>query len=147
MIWGEVINSVRSLHLKLVQEFGVDPKVFTRDIELNLSGIPFPESEDDFEEWDELPLPPELTDVIPLNSVERALVEGPILPIQKVKFHSKSEIDTLFGAILRLEKEWCEKAKILSADKLLFIENDCTLQALRLSAKAGLSRLSAVKSV
>ncbi len=147
MIWGEVINSVRSLHLKLVQEFGLDPKHFLRDVDLNLSGIPFPESEDDFEEWSEFPLPESLTDVIPLHSVERALVEGPILPIQKVRFHSKNDVDMLFGAILRLEKEWMDKTKTTSADKLLFIENDCTLQALRVSAKAGLSKLSAVRSI
>ena len=138
MIWGEVINSVRNLHLKLHQEFSLDPKLFLKDVELqSAADFPFPNAEDDFDEWDEYSIPPELADVIPLHSVERALIEGPILPIQKVKFQSKNEIDSLFGSILRLEKEWCEKTKTASPDKILFIENDCTLQALRISAKAG----------
>lgn len=111
------------------------------------SGFPFPEAEDDFDEWTEIELAPEIQDVIPLHSVERVLIEGPILPIQKIKFHSKNEIDALFGSILRLEKEWCEKTKIASPDKILFIENDCTLQALRIAGKAGFNKLTALRSV
>jgi hypothetical protein len=147
MIWGEVVNSVRNLHLKLHQEFAIDPKLFLKDVEINGLDFPFPEAEDDFDEWQEIELEASIQDIIPLHSVERVLIEGPILPIQKVKFHSKNEIDTLFGSILRMEKEWCEKNKISSPDKILFIENDCTLQALRIAAKAGFNKLAAVRSV
>ena len=146
MIWGEVINGVRGLHLKLIKDFAVDPKTFLKDQELRIEGFPYPEAKDDFDEWDEFPLEADLQDVIPLHPVERVLIEGSILPIQKVSFHSKNEIDVLFGSILRLEKEWLEKLRLDSPDKLQFVENDCAVQALRISTKAGFSKLSAVKS-
>lgn len=146
MIWGEVINSVRSLHLKLVQEFSLDPKLLTKDIELTPANFPYPEALDDFDEWNEIAIEPELQDLIPLHSVERVLIEGPILPIQKVSFHSKNEIDQLFAAVLRLEKEWLEKTRTLNPTLVQFIENDCSLQSLRISSLAGFKKLSSISS-
>ena len=145
MIWGEVINSVRRIHFDLVAEFGVPLKAFTDDAELTLEEIPFPQSIDDFDEWDELPLPPELADILPLAPVERALLEGPLLPIQQVRFEAIRTIETLFASILRLEKSWLEKRNLSSEDKIRFLENSCAVQSLKLSVKAGFNRLTPMK--
>lgn len=145
MIWGEVINSVRKLHMDLLQEFTLSPQLFTQDIELPADFVVFPEAIDDFDEWEELPLPPELQDVVPLHPVERALIEGPLLPIQLVRFRSKREIETLFSSISALEKCWLEKARTLSPDKVQFIETFCSVQALKTAVRAGFRPLQPAK--
>ncbi len=145
MIWGEIVNSVRSLHSSFFREFSLDPKLSTQDVELTSTrNLQFPELIDDFDEWDEF-IPEEgLEDIIPLHPVERALVEGPLMPIQKIHFHSKNEIDILFASILSLEKEWCEKVKLASPDRFQFIENALVVQALKTSKRSGFIKLSTV---
>jgi hypothetical protein len=145
MIWGEIINSVRKLHLDLLQEFSIAPKLLTEDVELPANLVAFPEAVDDFDEWEELPLPPELQDVVPLHPVERALIEGPLLPIQLVRFRSKREIENLFSSIATLEKCWLEKTRSLSPDKTHFIETFCSVQALKTAVRAGFRPLQPAK--
>ena len=51
MIWGEVINLVRHIHLGLLQEFSLEPTLLMKDIELKgASDFVFPDAVDDFEE-------------------------------------------------------------------------------------------------
>jgi hypothetical protein len=145
MIWGEVINSVRSLHRDFVEEFSVDPKAFTRDLEWPDAGLPFPVGLDDFDEWEEPELAPELTDLLPLHPVERSLVEGPLLPIQKIRFTGKDEIDRLFGSILNLEKHWFQQTGNSTPDRIQYLENFLAVQALKLSVRAGFGRIASVK--
>ncbi len=145
MIWGEVINSVRKLHLDLIQEFSISPKLLAQDLELPWDRIAFPEAVDDFDEWEELPLPSELQDLIPLHPVERALIEGPLLPIQLVRFRSKREVESLFSAISSLEKDWLQKTRTFSPDKAQFIETFCSVQALKTSVRAGFRPLQPAK--
>jgi len=147
MIWGEVINSIRQLHLDLVQEFSLDPALYTRDIEITPIPIPFPEYLDDFEEWDELSVPSELQDLLPLHPVERALIEGPLLPIQIIKFKNPREIELLFAAVLGLEKSWLDQNKKLSPDKIKFMESFFSVQTLKLSVRAGFQKLATTKDV
>ncbi|NDG85526.1 MAG: hypothetical protein EBX52_10910 [Proteobacteria bacterium] len=147
MIWGDVINAVRKIHLDLVQECSVPPALVSKDLELAPAEIPFPEAVDDFDEWEETPLPAELQDVIPLHSVERALVEGPVLPIQHVRFVSSSGIESLFASVLALEKDWLTRAKLLTPDRVRFLENAIAVQALKLSVRAGFRSLKPMKEI
>ena len=131
MIWGELINQIRNLHLELLDQFSILPIIFTRDIELNTTGFPFPSFADDFDEWEQPALPNKILEALEFHSVERALLEGPLLPIQKVVMNEESW-DILFQAILQLEKEWLEKSKIFTPEKLSFIEQNLRAKFLQL---------------
>ena len=145
MIWGEIINSVRKIHLDLASDYGLDPALFTRDIELSSMGVPYPRSLDDFEEWDEFSLPRELQDLLPLHPVERALIEGPLLPIHLIEFQSPEEIHSLYRSILLLERDWLEKTRTSTPENLKFIESQCHAWALRMTVRAGFRKLSPTK--
>ncbi len=145
MIWGEVINALRSLHRDLVVEFSVPPTRYAEDRELQRDLVAFPAALDDFDEWIEPTLEENLSDLIPLHPVERVLVEGPLLPIQKIEFSSKAEIDALFASIISLEKEWFEKSGLVSTDKIQYTENFLVVQALKLSVRAGFGKITALK--
>ncbi len=145
MIWGEIINPVRKLHLELAREFSIPHALLAKDIELDPSGIPFPEAVDDFDEWQEIPLPAEMQDLIPLHPVERVLLEGPLLPIQLVRFESASAIERLFAAILSLEKEWLRQHRLLTPDKIRFLENFSAATALKLSIRAGFQKIKPIQ--
>jgi len=145
MIWGEVINALRNLHRDLVVEFSVPPARYSEDRELKRDSVVFPEALDDFDEWIEPPLEEALAELIPLHPVERVLVEGPLLPIQKISFSSKGEIDALFAAIIALEKDWFQKAGLVSSDKIQYVENFLVVQALKLSVRAGFGKITALK--
>lgn len=145
MIWGDLINPVRKLHLLFVQEFSMDPTLYTRDIELNGIPVPFPDFIDDFDEWDETRLPADLQDLLPLHPVERALIEGPLLPIQIIKLKNAQEIDSLFAAILSLERAWMIKSATFSEDKMKFAETFFAAEGLKLSNRAGFKRIQALK--
>jgi hypothetical protein len=145
MIWGEVINALRNLHRDLVVEFSVPPALFSEDRELQREIVVFPAALDDFDEWIEPVFEEPLAELIPLHPVERVLVEGPLLPIQKIKFASKAEIDALFASMISLEKEWFTKCGIASLDKTQYIENFLVVQALKLSVRAGFGKFAALK--
>jgi len=145
MIWGEVINAVRKLHLDLIRDFQVPQALCTRDLELPEGILPFPRAIDDFDEWEEEPLPADLQDLLPLHPVERTLIEGPLLPIQRVEFETREEIERLFAAILTLEKSWLSQNRLETVDRIGFIENFCTIQTLKFSVRAGFRMLSALK--
>jgi hypothetical protein len=145
MIWGEVINAVRSLHLELMDQFQLQPKVFTQDIELeSAKNFSFPESTENFEEWEWITLPEAVQEALELHPVERALIEGPLLPIEGVRFRDAAQLQGLYEAVFSLEKEWLEKARIASPDKTLVLEQSLKLKWLKLQTRAGLNRLKAV---
>jgi hypothetical protein len=145
MIWGEVVNSVRSIHLGLLEECGVDPQHLLKDVDLKGRELfAFPEAIDDFEDWNEFVPAQALEDILPLHPVERVILEGPLLPIQKIKFNSSREVDTLFSSILALEKEWAEALKLMNPKTQTFLERMCGTQALRLSTRAGFRKLGTV---
>lgn len=143
MIWGEFINLVRSTHRDFIAEFRVSPKAVLPDPEWEPQ-IPFPEAIDDFDEWNELALSPELQDTLPLHPVERAFVEGPLLPIQRVKFHSKKEVETLCESFLKLELEWLESQNLKTPERVQFFERAKNNLSLKLSTQLGFNRLARV---
>ena len=147
MIWGEIINSVRKLHLDLIRECSIPTAIVAKDLELGATSIPFPEAIDDYDDWQETELPQDLQDLIPLHPVERALLEGPVLPIQQVKFHSGSEIERLFAVILALEKAWLEKSNLLAPDRIQFVETGIAVASLKISSLAGFRKLKPMKEI
>ena len=145
MIWGEVVNSVRSIHLSLLHEFSIDPKLFLKDVEFaDVEILIFPRQLDDFDEWDELIPAQALEDILPFHPVERVLLEGPLLPIQKVEFQSRIELEALFRQVLYFEKEWMKHFRLLDPSIEKFLERTCAAQALKLSTRLGFTRLGAV---
>jgi hypothetical protein len=146
MIWGEIVNSVRRIHFDFLNEFGIDPRLCLKDVPLTTEGFPYPEQIDDFDEWNEYIPSPEVEDILPLHPVERILIEGPLLPIQKVAFHSKSEVDVLFASLLGLQKEWCEKLNITSPERFHFLERYSASNALKISTRLGFFKLNAIPS-
>ncbi|MBU6153849.1 MAG: hypothetical protein KGP28_06060 [Bdellovibrionales bacterium] len=147
MIWGDIVNSVRRLHLHLVQEHSVDPALFTRDITLSSSIIHFPGSVDDFEEWEETPLPPDLNDLLPLHPVERALIEGPLLPIQIIRFRNAGQIESLINEILALEQNWLESSGTFSTARMDAARAFLRAEGVRLIVRAGLRNLTTAKDL
>lgn len=145
MIWGEIVNTVRQFHCDFFQEFHLDPRLCTKETELNTADFPYPTQVDDFDEWNEFIPPPEWEDILPLHPVERILVEGPLLPIQKLEFHSKSEVDVLFAAILSLHKEWCLAHKLSTPERILFLEKRCVANALKIATRLGYLKLNSVR--
>jgi hypothetical protein len=145
MIWGEVINAVRSLHLELIEQFQLPLKTLTQDLELeSAKNFIYPGSTENFEEWEWISLPEPVQEALELHPVERALIEGPLLPIECIRIRDHAEMQAIYEAVFALEKEWLEKARVTSPDKTLFIEHSLKLKWLKLQTRAGLNRLKAV---
>jgi len=147
MIWGDVVNSVRKLHLYLVQEHSIDPALYTRDIPVSGPSIPFPDSVDDFEEWEEPVLPTELQDLLPLHPVERALIEGSLLPIQIIQFKNPREIESLLASVLALEKDWLKKSGTFTPERMDSTREFLKAEGIRLLVRAGLRTLASTKEM
>jgi|GEM_PF-3391133 len=148
MIWGEVLNAVRGLHLEQVDAFRIAPQMLSRDVELeSAKGFPFPESTECFEEWEWISIPEALVHSLELHPVERALIEGPLLPIEGILIRDETQWQKLGDAILNLEKEWLEKsvpASERTTDRMAQVEASLKARWLKLLPRTGLKRLKAV---
>ena len=122
MIWGQVINSVRSVHLELLDQYSIIPTLLSADLELSSDEFPFPAAGDEFDDWETLPISEKIQEALEFHAVERVLIEGPLLPIQEVILNDQ-EWDKLFRAIVLLETQWLKLTKLFSDEKVLFIEN------------------------
>jgi hypothetical protein len=147
MIWGDVINSIRRLHLHMTMDLGIDAALFTRDIGISNTEIPMPASVDDFEEWEEAALPADLIDLLPLHPVERALIEGPLLPIQIIRFESAAGIESLMASILALEEEWMEKSRTKSPERQHAVRDFLKAEGIKLGVRAGFRKLASAKEM
>ena len=143
MIWGEFINQIRNLHLELLDQFSIQPALFTGDVELQSEGFPFPEAGDDFGEWETPALPEKIMEALEFHPVERVLLEGPLMPIQEVVIHA-DQWEKLFQAVMNLEKEWLTKTKLVSPEKLSFIEQNLRAKFLQLQRRSGRFGLKAL---
>lgn len=143
MIWGDFINQIRSLHLELMEQFSIQPAQFTADIELQSSGFPFPETGEDFGDWDPPAQPDRIQEALEFHPVERAMVEGPLLPIQEV-IVKKEDWERLYQAILGLEKEWLVKSKISNPEASAFVEQNLKAKFLQLQRRSGNFGLKAI---
>jgi len=148
MIWGEVLNAVRGLHLEAVDAFRIAPQTLSRDVELDSArDFPFPESTECFEEWEWMAIPEALQDALELHPVERVLIEGPLLPIEGILIRDEAQWQKLGDAIFALEKEWLEKSVPLqerTTDRMAPIEQSLKARWLKLLPRTGLKRLKAV---
>ncbi len=95
--WGEIINSIRSLHMRFYQNFPYEYK----DITLKTEFV-FPQSLGSFGDWSPL----EAIDIVELHPVERKLLEGPLSPNEEISVALESEVSFIFKQILLLEREW-----------------------------------------
>ena len=147
MIWGDVINSVRSLHLEFLDQYSIHAAAFSTafksDVELTTDAFPFPTVGENFEEWETPPLPEKIQEALEFHSVERALVEGPLLPIQEIVLKN-DEWDSLLNAILKLEKEWLTKTKLDTDDKYSFLEKNLQAKFIQLRRRHSAVGLRAV---
>ena len=143
MIWGQIINEVRSLHLEFLDQYSISPHQFSSDIELTVEQFPFPTLGENFEDWETTILPEKIQEALELHAVERALIEGPLLPIQEVLIQNH-EWETLILAILGLEKDWMIKTKLFTDEKYSFIELTLRAKLLQLQRRSSRFALKVV---
>ncbi len=143
MIWGELINQIRTLHLELLDQYSIQPILFTADVELSTENFPFPASDDDYGDWEPIALPEKIAEALEFHPVERALLEGTLLPIQEVMMKNE-DWEPLYQAILQLEKEWLMKANLFSPEKLTFIEQNLRAKFIQLQRRSMRSGLRAI---
>jgi hypothetical protein len=143
MIWGEFINQLRALHVDFLDEFQIHHSVCTHDVELTSSDFPYPKDAGDFDEWTPVRHAPQLEESLELHSVERALIEGPLMPIQTVDL---KDVDwgTLESAILGLEKQWLEKNRLFTPDHFEFIRKNLGARFVQLQRRSGRFALKAI---
>lgn len=106
MTWGVVIQELRRFHLSLLEQ---TPSLFvphSPEFSLHTPESVFPKPTDDMEDWNEDELPEQIASWIEFHPVERALLEGPLLPIQKVSFSSESDFLHFVDAVIDLERRW-----------------------------------------
>ena len=143
MIWGDFINQLRALHVDFLDAFQIHHSVCSHDVELNANGFPFPNDAGDFDDWIPNRYPPELEESLELHAVERALIEGPLMPIQMVEL---KEIDwkALESAILALEKDWLEKNRLFTPEHFDFVCKNLSARFVQLHRKSGRFALKAI---
>jgi len=122
MIWGEVINAVRSLHLKMLDEYNWTPTFIGNEVKFSESKFHFPKSKGNFSDWHEKSIP----DALEMHAVERVLLEGPLLPVEQIAIQNESEATIIFKQILFLEREWLQKQNIHNSDTVSFLEKNWT---------------------
>ncbi len=119
MIWGDFIRLLRELHEEMFSYLKIPHSAAEADVTLDASAFPFPRSRNDFsdEEW--------FGHDLELHPVERVLLEGPLLPIERVELTAEA-MQALHQAILALEKDWLTQTRRLNAESEKFLES--TLQ-------------------
>lgn len=143
MIWGDLINQLRMLHLELMDRFAIQPRAFLQDVELNADDFPFPEATEEFGEWNPPFLPEKIEESIEFHPVERVLMEGPLMPIQEVQL-APPQWDSLYSALLRLEREWLTKTKLHSPEKFEWLEQNLHSRISQLKKRSGAVGLKVV---
>jgi hypothetical protein len=143
MIWGEFINQLRALHVDFLDEFQIHHSVCAHDVELSSAGFPYPKDAGDFDEWTPVRHAPQLEESLELHSVERVLIEGPLMPIQTVDL---KDVDwsALETAILGLEKQWLEKNRLFTAEHFEFIRKNLSARFVQLQRRSGRFALKAI---
>jgi hypothetical protein len=147
MIWGDIINAVRSLHLNLIESLELRSEWFTQEMRLLPVELSFLPSTGQFTTWHALEVPAFLE----FNPIERLLVEGPLLPTEKVTVPSESALAQLSQQLLILETEWLiqlsnEHREMTLEPALKTLEQLWRSEWLRIQTKAGFNRLKVVSS-
>lgn len=140
VLWGDIIHELRQFHLDLIQ---LDPKIATPhspDYTLYSNAFPFPESSGDYDDWSTQELPQHLERWIEFHPVERALLEGPLLPIQKVFWPTPESFSQFCSALLELEQTWSKEHHPPVALPLGW-EQELHRRLLRVQSKRGIRHL------
>lgn len=140
MIWGEVVNEIRRFHLALAQQAPAILRPHSPDFTLDPQSIVFPDALDDMDDWDHEPIPLKLAEWVEFHPVERALLEGPILPIQHVRFTNEAHFGEFAEAVVQLEKNWIARAT-RQGEVPADWEKELKSRLLRLQTRAGVRRL------
>lgn len=144
MIWGEVVEEIRRFHLALAQQVPtLTARPHSPEATLDPSLVPFPAAQDDgdaFDDWDPAPLEGKLGEWIEFHPVERALLEGPLLPIQRIKFTNEAEYARFADAMVGLERAWIQSAARPGEIPAEW-ETELKSRLLRLQTKAGFRQL------
>lgn len=139
MIWGEVIQEIRRFHLALVEQVPTLFKPHSPDLTLE-PAVAFPASTGDMDDWNPDHLPSSMAEWIEFHPVERVLLEGPLLPIEKVAFPTEHEFGNFASSIIELERNWIKRTGRL-ADVPANWEHELRGRLLRLQTRAGVRRL------
>ena len=141
MIWGEVIQEIRRFHLALVELSSTRLKPHSPELALDGASVPFPSATGDMDDWNEDHLPASIAEWIEFHPVERVLLEGPLLPIEKVNFPTNQEFTMFANSIVELEKNWMKRIGPAAANIPGNWEQELRSRLLRLQTRAGGRRL------
>ena len=95
------------------------------------------------DDWNPEPIPEKISEWVEFHPVERALLEGPLLPIQTIHFATESDFIHFTNAVIDLEKNWLNKSVRMS-DVPPHWETELRSRLLRLQTRAGIRRLREV---
>ena len=140
MIWGDVINQVRSLHLEMISQIKIDPTLILESLSFQNEPFSFPKPSGNFNDWIPLPVP----EILEFHPVERFLIEGPLLPMDEFQFQNETEAAMAFQQIFELEKKWLQALQINSDAFISELEKFWKNEWLKFKNKVGYSRLRAV---
>ncbi|MBS1958447.1 MAG: hypothetical protein JST80_03155 [Bdellovibrionales bacterium] len=141
MIWGEVIQEIRRFHLALVEQSPTLLKAHSPELALDGTAVPFPAATGDMDDWNPDHLPGSIAEWVEFHPVERVLLEGPLLPIEKVNFPTDQEFTMFANSIVELEKNWMRRIGPGAANIPSNWEQELRSRLLRLQTRAGLRRL------
>ena len=143
--WGEIVLTLRGLHLDFFNFSEINFSTFTQNIELSgRSSFPFPTVTGEFQDWDWDDREPPLQEALEMHPVERVLLEGPLLPIEVIQIDSMMQLNQMENILLNLEREWLEKLNLFTEENWNFIVENLKQRWIRVRARSGVIRLKAV---
>ena len=145
MIWGDVINAIRSLHLNLMESLSLHSEWFSHEPVFTPIEISFLPSSGQFSTWKSIEVPAFLE----FSPIERRLLEGPLLPTEKVTIPNEQALAQLSAQILLLETEWLihvsnERREVQLESSLKTLEQLWRSEWLKIQTKTGFNRFKVV---
>jgi hypothetical protein len=145
MIWGDVINAVRSLHLNLMESLSLQSEWFSQEVIFTPVDLCFLPSGGQFTTWKAREVPAFLE----FSPIERMLVEGPLLPTERVTIPNEQALAQLSEQIFILETEWLiqlsnEHREVELEPSLKILEQLWRSEWLKIQTKTGFNRLKVV---
>lgn len=143
MIWGELVDQLREVHLGFLDRFGIHPRAFLQECELLCDDFPFPTASEEYGDWSPAEIPEKIAEAIELHPVERVLLEGPILPIQEVRLN-QAEWNRISETLIRLERQWLSQARLLTDESFDYFEAEIRKRIQILQRRSGMTGLRAL---
>lgn len=143
MIWGELVDQLREVHLGFLDQFGIHPRAFLQDCEIHCDDFPYPAASEDYGDWIPAEIPEKIAEAIELHPVERILLEGPILPIQEVRLN-QAEWNRILETLIRLERQWLSQTRLLNEESYQYFETQIRTRIQNLQRRSGATGLRAL---